>query len=289
MPEEEGYNWGETLGTIATIATGNPYIGVAVNSGYNWVHSDKGTNNNNNNGSYNTGKLANNVVTAYAARRSSKKRAQATQNAGKLDLGYLRAEAEKNGFNPLTVLRATGGQGSRTSPDVGKMASAQFWQTFAEGLPDAYETTYDKRMKQAQLQNTLGQNTLGQNKQRSHFDIPLMINVFDESGSVEDFKIINPELIEMSGQEIRGSLAMLAGQYAAQHKISISKATRIIKNMVDNRRNNLGLEPVFNTAPILEKGVGDDWKPNLMPSFVDRVKQNYQQKGMTLDFRHMAN
>jgi len=26
-----------------------------------------------------------------------------------------------------------------------------------------------------------------------------------------------------------------------------------------------------------------------MPSFMDRVKQNYKQKGMTLDFRHMAN
>jgi len=85
------------------------------------------------------GKLALNAATSYAASRSAKKRAQATQNAGKLDLGYLRAEAERNGFNPLTVLRATGGQGSRTSPDVGKMASAQFWQTFAQGMPDIFD------------------------------------------------------------------------------------------------------------------------------------------------------
>jgi len=161
MPEKEGYNWGETFGTIATIATGNPYVGIAVNAGFNWVHSDKGTSNNinfNNSGSYNTGKLANNFVQAYSARQASKKRAQATQNAGKLDLGYLRAEAQRNGFNPLTVLRATGGQGSRTSADVGKMASAQFWQTFAQGMPNVYETAYDRQMKDARLQNLQLQN-----------------------------------------------------------------------------------------------------------------------------------
>lgn len=282
MPQGESYNWGNTLGSIATVATGNPYVGIAVNAGFNYLNKDK-NNKNTSTGSYNVGKIANTAVTAAFAEKAARRRASANKDAGKLDLAYLNEQAQNNGYNPLTVLRATGGQGSRTSPDVGKMASAQFWQTFASGMPDAYETTYDKRMKQAQLQNVLGQS-----KQRSHFDIPLMINVFDESGNVEDFKIINPELIEMSGQEIRGSLAMLAAQYAAQHKISISKATRIIKNMVDNRRNNLGLEPVFNTPAKLEKGVGDDWKPNPMPSFLDRVRQNYKQKGMTLDFRHMA-
>lgn len=134
MPEGQPYNWGNTLGTIATMATGNPYIGIAVNHGFNWTRQDKS--NNDNNSSYDTGKLANNVVTAFAARKSAKRRAQATQNAGKLDLGYLRTEAERNGFNPLTVLRATGGQGSRKSSDAGKLASAQFWQTFAQGMSD---------------------------------------------------------------------------------------------------------------------------------------------------------
>ena len=139
MPEGQPYNWGNALGTIATMATGNPYIGMAVNHGFNWTRQDKG--NNDNSSSYNTGKLANNVVTALAARKSAKKRAQATQNAGKLDLGYLRTEAERNGFNPLTVLRATGGQGSRKSSDAGKLASAQFWQTFAQGMPDTYNNS----------------------------------------------------------------------------------------------------------------------------------------------------
>lgn len=87
----------------------------------------------------NYGNLATTTIQSYAASRSAKKRAQAMQNAGKLDLGYLRAEAERNGFNPLTVLRATGGQGSRTSSDVGKMASAQFWQTFAQGMPNTFD------------------------------------------------------------------------------------------------------------------------------------------------------
>jgi len=103
----------------------------------------------------NYGQLTSTTIQSYAASRSAKKRAQATQNAGKLDLAYLRAEAEKNGFNPLTVLRATGGQGSTKSADVGKMASAQFWQTFAQGMPNTYETNYDRQFKQAKLDNTL--------------------------------------------------------------------------------------------------------------------------------------
>jgi len=51
-------------------------------------------------------------------------------NAGKLDLGHLRAEAERNGFNPLTVLRATGGQGSRYSNEPSRLSSGDFWKVF---------------------------------------------------------------------------------------------------------------------------------------------------------------
>ena len=51
-------------------------------------------------------------------------------NAGKLDLAHLRAEAERNGFNPLTVLRATGGQGSRYSNEPARLSSGDFWKVF---------------------------------------------------------------------------------------------------------------------------------------------------------------
>lgn len=40
-----------------------------------------------------------------------RKDAKANRDRGKLDLGALRQEALENGFNPLTVLQATGGQG----------------------------------------------------------------------------------------------------------------------------------------------------------------------------------
>lgn len=172
---------------------------------------------------------------AWSARQSAKYNAQARQNTG-TDLGKLRKEATDNGFNPLTVLRATGGQGFNRDPDVGKIASSAFYDTFARGIGVANQ--------QSQTNDEINE--------RSHFDIPLMINVFDDSGNVEDFKIINPELIEMSGQEITGSLGMLAAQYAAQHKVSIAKAKEILKNIIDNRRKNIGLEPVFPQTPSLE-------------------------------------
>jgi len=150
------------------------------------------------------------------------------------DLGKLRSDAVANGFNPLTVLRATGGQGFyHNQVPMGRLSS------------DAFFNAYDA----IQYKNS---STIEDINERSHFDIPLMINVFDDSGNVEDFKIINPELIEMSGQEITGSLGMLAAQYAAQHKVSIAKAKEILKNIIDNRRKNIGLEPVFPQTPSLE-------------------------------------
>ena len=278
MPEGQTYNWGNTLGTIATMATGNAYIGMVVNYGFNWTRQDKG--NNDNNVSYNTGKLANNVVTAYAASKSAKKRAQATQNAGKLDLGYLRAEAEKNGFNPLTVLRATGGQGSTTSADVGKMASAQFWQTFAQGMPNTYETSYDRQMKQATLANTIAstKSMLGSLNERGRDDVPLLVTAYDPTGKLADFLIPNPEVLEFSFSEFSASLTAIAASFASQNNITKAEAKDILMSIYQNRKSNISKK-----KPILEANPDMD-----MPNFAERVRRNYAKRGKVFNFEHMA-
>jgi len=47
------------------------------------------------------------------------------------DLGKLRSEALANGFNPLTVLRATGGQGFyKNEIPMGRLSSDAFFNTF---------------------------------------------------------------------------------------------------------------------------------------------------------------
>lgn len=47
------------------------------------------------------------------------------------DLGKLRSEAEANGFNPLTVLRATGGQGFYNNQiPMGRLSSDAFFNVF---------------------------------------------------------------------------------------------------------------------------------------------------------------
>lgn len=157
--------WGETIGRIAGGyfgGTTGSQIGGAVGGGY-----DRTRYQNNRSGhpmggrspqntfsgtfrnmfrNVNYGNLATTTLQSYAASRSAKSRSQGMQNAGKLDLAYLRAEAEKNGFNPLTVLRATGGQGSTKSYDHGKMASSAFWATFADNLPNSFDYN-DKKIK----------------------------------------------------------------------------------------------------------------------------------------------
>jgi len=56
------------------------------------------------------------------------------------DLGKLRSEATANGFNPLTVLRATGGQGFyRDQVPMGRLSSDAFFNAF-----DAYDNYKNK-------------------------------------------------------------------------------------------------------------------------------------------------
>ena len=56
------------------------------------------------------------------------------------DLGKLRSEATANGFNPLTVLRATGGQGfARDQVPIGRLSSDAFFNAF-----DAYQSYQNK-------------------------------------------------------------------------------------------------------------------------------------------------
>ena len=99
------------------------------------------------------GQIAGALIGAYGARRNAK----AMRGANDLDLEKLRREAEENGFNPLTVLRATGGQGSTKGP-TGNLSSGAFFQAFAQGIPSILEANYNKKMKAAQLENINLQN-----------------------------------------------------------------------------------------------------------------------------------
>ena len=101
---------------------------------------------------------------AWSARKSAKYAAQARQNTG-TDLGKLRKEATDNGFNPLTVLRATCGQGFDRDPYFGKIASSAFYDTFASGIGVANQ----------QLQTNFD------TPERNRHDIPLMVSVYDDS------------------------------------------------------------------------------------------------------------
>jgi len=96
------------------------------------------------------GAIASAAIGAIGARKTAK----AMRGANDLDLGKLRREAEQNGFNPLTVLRATGGQGS-TKGASGGLASGAFFQTFAQGIPSIFEANYNKKMKDAQYNSAI--------------------------------------------------------------------------------------------------------------------------------------
>ena len=186
------------------------------------------------------GQLAAATIGALGARKTAK----AMQGANDLDLAKLRREAEQNGFNPLTVLRATGGQGSTKGPS-GNLASGAFFQTFAQGIPSILEANYNKKMKQAQLTNINAstQNLLASAKsmqnERGRDDVPLLVTAYDPTGKLADFLIPNPEVLEFSPSEFGASLSAIAASFAMQNNITKAEAKDILLSIYENRKSNI--------------------------------------------------
>jgi hypothetical protein len=143
---------------------------------------------------------------------------QKQQQSG-TDLGKLRADAVANGFNPLTVLRATGGQGFyHNQVPMGRLSSDAFFNAF-----DAYER--NKNVKSDEIE-------------RGRDDIPTTVVAYDPTGAMPDFRVVNPELIESSANEALSSAAMIATQYVAQHGGDYETVLATIQNINQARKEN---------------------------------------------------
>ena len=138
------------------------------------------------------------------------------------DLGKLRSEAVANGFNPLTVLRATGGQGFyKNEIPMGRLSSDAFFNTF-------------DRIKQRQYDKLPQSNEI----ERGRDDIPTTVVAYDPTGAMPDFRVVNPELIESSANEALSSAAMIATQYVAQHGGDYETVLATIQNINQARKEN---------------------------------------------------
>jgi len=206
------------------------------------------------------GQIAAAAIGAFGARKSAK----AMRGANDLDLAKLRREAEENGFNPLTVLRATGGQGSTKGPS-GKLASGAFFQTFAQGIPSILEANYDKKMKQAQLTNLNAstdnllastKSMLLQKHERGRHDVPLLVTAYDPTGKLQDFLIPNPEILEFSKSEFTASLTAIATSFALQNNLTIPESKEILEAIFQNRKKNIAEKKSMRQAA-LQSNHGD--------------------------------
>jgi hypothetical protein len=186
------------------------------------------------------------------------------------DLNKLRDSAEEAGFNPLTVLRATGGQGFNNSVNfvAPRLSSPTFWSTlsgnFQSNLQNSanLENTYANTAYTKRLTANVGKNN-------SKYDplnktIPFFITVKGEGG-LKDTKIINPELIEASLREVQGSLTWLAAQYAAQHNVPLSHAREIVENLMANHEAFNGIDqPSPITQSNLQPSNASDYQPGVL-------------------------
>lgn len=80
---------------------------------------------------------------------ANKERKKANYN----HLEKMRRDAEKAGFNPLTVLRATGGQGFNHGQSAA-LASSTFWETFGNSVGQFVDDNdpYNKKLKELDMQ-----------------------------------------------------------------------------------------------------------------------------------------
>ena len=229
------------------------------------------------------GAIASAAIGALGARKTAK----AMQGANDLDLAKLRREAEQNGFNPLTVLRATGGQGSTKGPS-GNLASGAFFQTFAQGIPSILEANYNKKMKDAQLSSVLASTQLTKASTMDLLDkedpykkydrwIPVRLgnqmkemdmSVAKRLGILPGDTVSPGDLEEMLG-EIHGNITS---------GIATNIQKQVLKGGVLSGYGSVG------SVAKLESN-----QPLDMPSFAERVKRNYKKRGKIFDFSHMAN
>ena len=95
------------------------------------------------------GKLALGAMGALQSAKAAKQQAKSSQT----DLKKLRDDAQAAGFNPPTVLRATGGQGFNKGSS-GALASATFWGNFANAGATALNEfdPYNQKRKELDIQ-----------------------------------------------------------------------------------------------------------------------------------------
>lgn len=223
----DDFDWGDAISFGVGYATGNPIAAKAAGWAYDAYDNNKNKNKNTGHpsggtaphkGGYNVGDLANITMQAAAARKSRKQQAQATQNTGKLDLGYLRQEAENNGFNPLTVLQSTGGAGSTKSSNAGLLASSQFWATYSDGLGELNNRQYEQGLINADKKPEKTERE----KFIDRYKVPLLVPVttggMDGETNV-NYMTINPELMETRMSELMGSMFVQGIQASYQNGI----------------------------------------------------------------------
>lgn len=218
----------------------------------------------------------------------------------KVDFEGTIKDATNAGFNPLTALRATGGNITGTTTRyVAPLLSSMPTRNFTDIMSDAfsgYQSFQKGRTQKMQLgletdylKSQIGLNLkqIGE-KLRGRDDQPIFVTAYDPTGHLADFLMPNPELFEMSFSEFTSSLGVIATSFASQNNITVDEAKEILKSIYSNRQNNIALKQP-KTKPI-----GSDWKNSSTTSaqrgdfklldFHERVRKNYERENIPIPY-----
>lgn len=228
------------------------------------------------------GAAAGSVIDGNLAKNDARKKANYNH------LEKMRRDAEKAGFNPLTVLRATGGQGFNHGQSAA-LASSTFWKTFGNSVGQVVNDNdpYNKKLKeldlqqaQASLGNTLASTRLMESQsnpqpQSKYKQEDLFVEIVDPTGNLEPFLALNPDLLDASLRESGGAITLMATQYAAQYNVTVEKMERILRNALANRKANLASKTPLGTGPLepIETTILETPKLSNWDSHMDAIRK----------------
>lgn len=289
-------NWAQNIGTIATMATGNPLAGALASGIYKWVRDDEGDENKvtKSKSGFDTGRLANDLISAQMQKKSTKKYAEANANTGQLNLKKLSADAQASGFNPLTVLRATGGSGFYNNPNAGALASSAFWGSMATSQKSNYKDAYTAQMENNDLKQIKESSNTFEDLNAEFIEehgVPLMVPVYIWNSETKQREIkyhtINPELMETSPAEAMGSVVVQGLQFTFQNGLPVeaffdivgelpTSVKKTIRNLYNEFKDN-GLPEKTKLIRFVDDALKAENVYDLIGIRADRTLKQFEQ------------
>ena len=208
------------------------------------------------------GALADAETASEKARKANKKAEQQASKSRKFNhLKKLRDDAQEAGFNPLTALRATGGQGFSHGGAQATLASASFWSSFANSVGQIAGQFDPFQKKQKELELLQRSASIADTIMNTRYigKLASQVGKKDTTQTFTTMPGFGDDVIETTNSEptLPGTKLTLTEVFAKTPVVNTVKETA--KGVNTNNRITAPLFPV--SLPYSNKVINVPWNP----------------------------